>query len=50
MKRNDKSSYPSFFEDLRANGFLDWVASAGIGNTSETSTLPRVNIIETGTD
>ncbi|WP_343848322.1 Hsp20/alpha crystallin family protein [Algoriphagus jejuensis] len=50
MKRNTRSSYPSFFEDFPAKGLFDWLDTAGIGRTSDSTTLPRVNIVETGAD
>lgn len=50
MKRNGISTYPSFFEDFPGKGLFDWLDAAGIGRTSDSVTLPRVNIVETGTD
>lgn len=50
MKRNGRSSYPGFFEDFPARGLFDWLDNAGIGRSSDTGTLPRVNIVETGAD
>lgn len=50
MKRNGLSTFPSFFEDFPGKGLFDWLDTAGIGQLSDRSTLPRVNVVETGTD
>lgn len=50
MKRNGISTYPSFFEDFPGKGLFDWLDAAGIGRISDSVTLPRVNIVETGAD
>lgn len=50
MKRNGISSYPSFFEDYPVKGLVDWLETAGIGRPTNSSTLPKVNIVETGAD
>ena len=50
MTRNGVSSYPSFFGDFPGKGLFDWLDTAGVGRASESTTLPRVNIVETGTD
>ena len=50
MKRNGNNTFPSFFEDLPAKGLFDWLDASGIGRMSDTPTLPKVNIIESGAD
>ena len=50
MKRKGMAAYPSFFEDFPNRSLLDWLDDLGVGKTPENITLPRVNIMETGTD
>lgn len=50
MKRNGASAYPSLFGDFPGRGLFDLLDDFGIGRTTDNVTLPRVNILETGTD
>ena len=50
MKRNGYSPATSLFDDFPGRGFLDWLDVAGIGRSTNSSTLPSVNIVETGSD
>ncbi|GAB3219829.1 Hsp20/alpha crystallin family protein [Algoriphagus aestuariicola] len=50
MKRNGKAAYPSLFDDFPGKNIFDWLDDMRIGRSSESVTLPRVNIVETGAD
>lgn len=50
MKRNGYSPSTNLFEDFPSRGLVDWLDAAGFGRTTESSTLPSVNIAETGND
>lgn len=50
MKRNGTSAYPSLFGDFPGRGLFDLLDDFGIGRATDSVTLPRVNIVETGTD
>lgn len=50
MKRNGYSPITSIFDDFPSRGLFDWLDVAGIGRNTNQSTLPSVNILETGND
>lgn len=50
MKRNNLSPAMTLFEDFPGRGLFDWLDTSGIGRTSDSNTLPRVNISENGND
>ncbi|WP_339870367.1 Hsp20/alpha crystallin family protein [uncultured Algoriphagus sp.] len=50
MKRNSLSHSATFFDDFPGRGLFDWLDSVNIGRPSESYTLPRVNISESGSD
>ncbi|WP_339756730.1 Hsp20/alpha crystallin family protein [Algoriphagus aquimarinus] len=50
MKRNGYSPATSLFDDFPSRGLVDWLDAAGFGRSTESSTLPSVNIAETGND
>ncbi|WP_323833808.1 Hsp20/alpha crystallin family protein [Algoriphagus sp. D3-2-R+10] len=50
MKKSSLSPAMTLFEDFPGRGLFDWLDTSGIGRTTDSYTLPRVNISETGND
>jgi len=50
MKRNGYSPATNLFDDFPSRGLFDWLDAAGIGKNTNNTTLPSVNILETGND
>lgn len=50
MKRNGYSPVTSLFDDFPSRGLFDWLDAAGIGRNTSQTTLPSVNILESGSD
>lgn len=50
MKRNGYSPVASLFDDFPTSGLFNWLDAAGLGRSGNQTTLPSVNIMETGAD
>ncbi|UZD23094.1 Hsp20/alpha crystallin family protein [Algoriphagus halophytocola] len=50
MKRNGNTVIPNLFEEFPGKGFFDFLEDMSIGRASNNLSMPRVNIMETGTD